>query len=66
MGEGALNTPEQIVEGYGGRQVAHRRHRIQGKDKLLRVVFEETLTTHIVITTYLTSDVKRYWKEKRS
>jgi hypothetical protein len=62
----ALTLPDQIVEGYGGRSVAHRRHGIRGKDRLLRVVFEETPEKYIVITAYLTSDVKRYWKEKRS
>ena len=61
----ALTSPDQVVEGYGGRAVAHRRYRIRGKDKLLRVVFEETPEKYIVITAYLTSAVKRYWKEKR-
>ena len=31
---------------------------------LLRVVFEETDDSYVVITAYLTSDIKRYWKEK--
>ena len=60
-----VNSPEQIVEGYGGRNVAHRRYAIRGKPRLLRVVFEETPEKFIVITAYLTSAVKRYWKEKR-
>jgi len=61
----ALNRPDQIVEGYEGRQVAHRRHRVSDKEVLLRVVFEESTTKYTVITAYLTSDVKRYWKEER-
>jgi len=60
-----LNSPEQVVEGYGGRKVAHRRYKVRGKDRLLRVVFEETPEKYIVITAYLTSAVKRYWKEDR-
>ena len=62
---GALTSPDQVVEGYGGRKVAHRRRTVRGKDRLLRVVFEETPEKYIVITAYLTSAVKRYWKEKR-
>jgi hypothetical protein len=61
----ALISLDQVVEGYGGRSVAHRRHSIQGKERLLRVVYEETQQKYVVITAYLTSDVKRYWKEKR-
>ena len=60
-----LNSPEQVVEGYGGRNVAHRRYIIRGKQRLLRVVFEETPEKYIVITAYLTTAVKRYWKEDR-
>jgi hypothetical protein len=58
-----IDLPQQIVAGYQGRSVAHGRFRIQGKEKLLRVVFEETSEKYIVITAYLTSDIKRYWKE---
>jgi hypothetical protein len=61
-----VTSPDQIVDGHGGRTVAHRRYRIRDKDKLLRVVFEETPEKYIVITAYLTTAVKRYWKEKRS
>ena len=34
------------------------------REKLVRVVFEETEYKYIVITAYLTSDIKRYWKDK--
>lgn len=61
----AVNAPDQIVEGYRGRTVAHRRHTVRGEERLLRVVFEETAEKYIVITAYLTSAIKRYWKEKR-
>ena len=56
----ALAQPEQVVEGYGGRFVAHKRYRIRGKEMLLRVAYEEISGKFIVITAYLTSAVERY------
>ncbi|MGH7848103.1 MAG: hypothetical protein ACREQW_23415 [Candidatus Binatia bacterium] len=38
----ALRSAEQIVEGHGGRWVAQQRRRVRRREKLLRVVFEET------------------------
>jgi hypothetical protein len=61
--EETLNHPEQVVEGYRGRLIAHRRMTMEGKERLLRVVYEETETTRVVVTAYLTSDIRRYWKE---
>lgn len=58
-----LANPEQVVEGYGGRRVAHKRMAMEGKERLLRVVYEETEDTLVVVTAYLTSDVVRYWRE---
>jgi hypothetical protein len=60
----ALRAADQIVEGHGGRLVAQQRRSIRRKEKLLRVVFEETEEKYVVITAYLTSDIKRYWKDK--
>jgi len=60
----ALRYADQVVEGHGGRSVAQQRRRIRRREKLLRVVFEETEDKYIVITAYLTSDIKRYWKDK--
>ena len=60
----ALRNADQVVEGHGGRSVAQQRRRIRRREKLLRVVFEETEDKYIVITAYLTSDIKRYWKDK--
>ena len=59
----ALKSADQIVEGYGGRLVAQQRRKIRRKEKLLRVVFQETEDKYLVITAYLTSDVMRYWKD---
>jgi hypothetical protein len=60
----ALQNADQVVEGHGGRSVAQQRRRIRRREKLLRVVFEETADKYVVITAYLTSDMKRYWKDK--
>jgi len=61
--EETLATSEQVVEGYGGRRVAQKRIIIQGKERLLRVVYEETEAALVVVTAYFTSDIARYWKE---
>ena len=45
-------------------RLRQQRRRIRRREKLLRVVFEETEDKYIVITAYLTSDIKRYWKDK--
>ena len=60
----ALRNADQVVEGHGGRSVAQQRRRIRRREVLLRVVFEETEDKYVVITAYLTSDIKRYWKDK--
>jgi len=60
----ALRNAHQVVEGHGGRSVAQQRRRIRRREKLLRVVFEDTEDKYVVITAYLTSDIKRYWKDK--
>ncbi|MDY6863164.1 MAG: DUF4258 domain-containing protein [Thermodesulfobacteriota bacterium] len=60
-----INFPAQIVEGYGERKVAHRKYLREGREYLLRVVYEEKEELNKVITAYLTSQVERYWKEER-
>jgi len=59
-----LRSADQIVRGHGGRFVAQQRRRVRRKEKLLRVVFEDTQDKYVVVTAYLTSDIKRYWKDK--
>lgn len=61
--EDAIKNPIQIVDGYGGRKVAHKKFFIDDKEYLLRVVYEETEEKYIVVTAYLTSQISRYWKE---
>jgi hypothetical protein len=36
---------------------------IEGKEYLLRVVYEDKEEQNTVLTAYLTSQVNRYWKE---
>jgi hypothetical protein len=58
--EQTLNFPDQIVDGYEGRQVAQKVYNINDKRMLLRVVFEPTASKKVVVTAYLTSQIERY------
>jgi hypothetical protein len=60
--EETVRIPEQVVDGYGGRKVAQRKMNREGKEYLLRVVYEETSERITVVTAYLTSQVNRYWR----
>lgn len=60
-----MNRPDQVANGYGGRKVAHKKYEIEGKEFLLRVVYEETADSFVILTAYLTSQVARYWKEEK-
>lgn len=60
-----INSPTQVVEGYGMRKVAQRKYMIENKEYLLRVVYEEKEDVKIVLTAYLTSHVERYLKEEK-
>jgi hypothetical protein len=61
--EDAVINPAQVVAGYGSRKVAHKRFFMDNKEYLLRVVYEETEERCTVVTTYITSQINRYWKE---
>jgi len=60
--ENTLLDSTQIVDGYGGRKVAHKKILIDDKEYLLRVVYEETDIMYTVVTTYITSKIERYWR----
>jgi len=62
--EGAISSPDQVVTGYGGRSIAHKKMLVAGKEYLLSVVYEERIDKFVVVPTYLTSQVDRYWKEE--
>tara|TARA_Y100000294_G_scaffold119671_1_gene111144 strand:+ start:3452 stop:3721 length:270 start_codon:yes stop_codon:yes gene_type:complete len=55
-----IKSPDQTVKGYGSRTVKQKIYKINNKDKLLRVVCEKEGSNFIVVTAYLTSQVKRY------
>jgi hypothetical protein len=48
--EEALAAPQQVVEGHGGRWIAHRLMAMARKEYLLRVVYEETEDALVVVT----------------
>ncbi|MCL4512095.1 MAG: DUF4258 domain-containing protein [Bacteroidetes bacterium] len=60
----AVTNPAQVVSGYGGRRVAHKLIWIDEKEYLLRVVYEDDNEVFTVVTAYITSQIKRYWKEE--
>ncbi len=57
-----LTDPELVVHGQVPRTVFMRRYHdsILGKEMLLRVVVEDTLTERVVVTVYKTSQVRKY------
>ena len=59
-----LDSPEQVVVGYEGREVAQRIHNLSGKKMLLRVIFETVGVKKVVVTAYLTSQLERYWRKE--
>ncbi len=61
--EDTITNPMQVVDGYGGRKVAHKKFLINNREYLLRVIYEETEEMYIIVTVYLTSQISRYWKE---
>ena len=58
-----IEQPDQTVEGYGDRVVRQKVYSIKNKKKLLRVVCEEEGRDLIIVTAYLTSQIKRYWRK---
>ena len=60
----AIASPDQTVKGYGGRIVKQKIYNINNKDKLLRVVCEKEGKDNIVVTAYLTSQIKKYMRLK--
>lgn len=59
-----IKSPGQIVNGYGGRIVKQRIYSVNNKNKLLRVVCEKYGKDTIVVTAYLTSQIRKYWRLK--
>jgi len=59
-----VNFPDQVVEGYGGRKVAQKKYVLLDKRFLLRVAYEENKGMCTIVTAYLTSQVRRYWRNE--
>ena len=64
MLDGTIKHPDQTVDGYGGRIVKQKIYNINNKKKLLRVVCETKGKETVVVTSYLTSQIKKYWRSK--
>jgi hypothetical protein len=61
-----LDFPDQSLDGYGGRRVAQKKYLMKNKEYLLRVIYEEKEGLKLVVTAYLTSQIDRYWREKKN
>ena len=61
-----INLPDQTMDGYGGRKVAHKKYMVKRKEYLLRVVYEEKEELNVIVTAYLTSQIERYWEEEKN
>ena len=59
-----IELPDQTVKGYGGRTVKQKIYNVNNKDKLLRVVCEKEGKDIIVVTAYLSSQIKKYMDKK--
>jgi len=59
-----IKQPDQIVEGYGSRIVKQKIYNVNNKKKLLRIICETKGKDTIVVTAYLTSQIKKYWRLK--
>lgn len=57
-----LNSPEQVVNGYGGRKIRQKKYTLDNQEMLLRVIVDEKEDRLIVVTAYLTSQIERYWR----
>jgi hypothetical protein len=62
-----VEQPERVVPGEDGRHVCLRRYRDgrNGKMMLVRVVVEETEFELVVVTVMRTSNLAKYWEERR-
>ena len=62
--EETLDSPDQIVEGYEGRQVAQKIYYEGDKRMLLRIIFESEGDKRVVVTAYITSQIDKYWRQE--
>ncbi len=57
-----IRHPDQTVSGYGSRIVKQKIYNINNKKKLLRVICEMKGKDIIIVTAYITSQIKKYLK----
>jgi len=60
-----LRNPEEILKGHYGRKIAQKIYRKSNKDMLLRVIYMEEDEEVVVITSYLTSQMEKYRRQKK-
>lgn len=60
--ESVMNTPEQIVVGFGKRKVYQGRVSANGKTYLLRLIVEDWHQPPVIVTVYRTSKIEKYWE----
>lgn len=60
-----LKEPEQIIDGIGSKKIYQSRVLFNNeKSFLLRVIVNEEYSPAVVITTYRTSKIEKYWRIK--
>jgi len=47
----------------GGRKIRQKKYSLDNKEVLLRVVVDDEKDRLVVVTAYLTSQIKRYWRQ---
>jgi hypothetical protein len=57
-----MANPEQIIAGVGHRKIYQSRLVAGDKTWLVRVVVEEWHALPVVVTTYRTSKIEKYWR----
>ena len=62
--EETLSNPEQIVPEIKGLKVAQKKHLINDKQYLIRIIFKEEKDLRVGITVYKTSKIKKYWENE--
>ena len=62
--EETLSNPEQIVPEIKGLKVAQKKHLIDDKQYLIRIIFKEEKDLRVGITVYKTSKIKKYWENE--
>ncbi len=56
-------APEQIVRTEGKPLIAQSRFWRTDRQYLMRIAFRDEVETRVVLTVYITSQVRKYWQE---